>query len=271
LRHAEPAATAPVVVVDERSDAWFASDLHLDDDRPALTRRFVAALAELPGPGPRAGERGPALFLLGDLFEFWIGDDYRNQAALALAEALRRLAARDWRVFLLRGNRDFLIGPTFAADCAARLLDEPVLVEVAGERLVLTHGDAECLDDHRYQQWRALSHSPDWQRDFLARPIAERLQLARAARAASLANRTPDGGRAEDGIDTRVEGGGDLSPAAVAGLLERFQAVGLVHGHTHRPARHDLPAGRWRWVLSDWETEPPRGRIAALAEFAPGD
>lgn len=265
------------VVVDRAGDAWFASDLHLDDDQPDLTARFRGALqaldsARATSAAAAPGNRGhhdsgrPALFLLGDLFEFWIGDDHPSRVATELASALATLAAHGWRVFLMRGNRDFLIGEAYARRCEATLLDEPALLQIEGERIVLTHGDAECLDDNRYQQWRSLSHSTGWQQQFLARSIEERLAMARAARAASLANRQADDDRqADDARRSRVEGGGDLSSAAVAALLERFDAGGLIHGHTHRPALHPLDDRRWRWVLPDWEVQPPRGAILSFA------
>ena len=230
--------------------------------------------------GPVAAGAGPALFLLGDLFEFWIGDDHPSEVATVLASELAGLAERGWRVFLMRGNRDFLIGEAYARRCRARLLDEPALLQIEGERVVLAHGDAECLDDTGYQQWRSLSHSAGWQQQFLARTIDERLAMARAARAASLANRrnqdTPqprddpraeDDRPADDAGQRRVEGSGDLSPAAVTALLERFDAGGLIHGHTHRPALHALDAKRWRWVLPDWEVQPPRGEILSFADL----
>ena len=265
-RHGDP------IVVTRAEDAWFASDLHLDDDHPRLTARFLdalVALAALPMPAPPRANAAdsPALFLLGDIFEYWIGDDHPSQVAATLAAALSELAKQGWRIFLMRGNRDFLIGEAFAARCHARLLDEPALLEIAGERIVLVHGDAECLDDTRYQQWRQLSHSPAWQQQFLDRPIAERMVMARAARAASQANRQASGVAGNAGAanaDGRVEGGGDLSPAAVADVLERLGASGLIHGHTHRPAQHRIARDRWRWVLSDWEVEPPRGDIVSL-------
>ena len=257
-----------IVVVNRAQDAWFASDLHLDDERPQLTARFLDALGALAAARPPPATDAPALFLLGDIFEYWIGDDHPSQVAAALAAALAGLAARDWRVFLMRGNRDFLIGAAYAARCRARLLDEPALVEIAGERIVLVHGDAECLDDRHYQQWRQLSHDAGWQQQFLARPMDERLAMARAARAASLAHQQAQAPRlheADGAGRPGVEGAGDLSPAAVTALLERFDASGLIHGHTHRPDHHPLADGRWRWVLSDWEVRPPRGEITSLA------
>ena len=270
------------VVIDKAGDAWFASDLHLDDDLPQLTARFLGALRALAGTcpgitGPVADEARPALFLIGDLFEFWIGDDHPSRVAAVLASELAGLAERGWRVFLMRGNRDFLIGEAYARRCRASLLDEPALLRIEGERVVLAHGDAECLDDTRYQQWRSLSHSAGWQQQFLARTIDERLAMARAARAASLANRqnqdnrqppqAQDDRQADDAGQRRVEGGGDLSPAAVATLLERFDARGLIHGHTHRPALHALDGKRWRWVLPDWELQPARGEILSFADL----
>lgn len=317
LPSAESSRLEPIVVARAR-DAWFASDLHLDDDQPGLTARFLGALRTLTTAGraaadgggasaaggplqppataaPTSTPEGPALFLLGDLFEYWIGDDHPSQVAATLAAELSGAVQRGWRVFLMRGNRDFLIGEDYARRCGATLLDEPALTEIGGERIVLVHGDAECLDDTGYQQWRQLSHSPAWQQQFLSRSIDERLAMARAARAASLAHRkaqvaltpsTPStaapasprstaapaataGDRPDPTGDAadRVEGGGDLSTTAVAALLERFGATGLIHGHTHRPARHALDGGHWRWVLSDWEVTPPRGELQSLEDL----
>ena len=317
LPSAESSRLEPIVVARAR-DAWFASDLHLDDDQPGLTARFLGALRTLTTAGraaadgggasaaggplqppataaPTSTPEGPALFLLGDLFEYWIGDDHPSQVAATLAAELSGAVQRGWRVFLMRGNRDFLIGEDYARRCSATLLDEPALTEIGGERIVLVHGDAECLDDTGYQQWRQLSHTPAWQQQFLSRSIDERLAMARAARAASLAHRktqvaltssapsspskpTPSsttapeptaGDRPDPPGDAadRVEGGGDLSTPAVTALLEQFGAIGLIHGHTHRPARHALDGGRWRWVLSDWEVTPPRGELQSLDDL----
>lgn len=280
MASAEARRNDPVVI--ERPDAaWFASDLHLDDDRPGLTTRFVEALRALAAQASTArasASRGrdglvddrdaPALFLLGDLFEYWIGDDHPSAVAARLADELAALDRRGWRLFLMRGNRDFLLGDDYARRCHAVLLDEPAVVEIAGQRLVLVHGDAECVDDTRYQQWRQLSHSAAWQRQFLERSIDERLAMARAARAASLAHRQTQADarqHPEVEADSRVEGSGDLSPVAVTALLDLQGASGLIHGHTHRPACHRLAGDHRRWVLSDWETLPPRGEIVSFA------
>ena len=278
---AAPAACAapPALRVADAAAALFASDMHLDDAQPQPAARFferldaalAAALADGPGagaavsaPGAAAsapGAAAPPLFLLGDIFEYWVGDDHRPGVAQALADRLAAFTGAGGRAFLMHGNRDFLLDvplparpdlASFSARCGAVLLADPTLIEVAGRRIVLSHGDALCTDDVRYQQWRALCRSPAWQQQFLARPVAERLEMARALRKQSL--------QAQAATETI----GDVDPAAVDALLARFDATLLVHGHTHRPALHHWGERR-RWVLSDWSASPPRGEVLPLA------
>lgn len=273
----------PVVIrVAHAEAALFASDMHLDDADPDLTSRFLllldAAVAAVLADRPvatAACDEAPALFLMGDLFEYWIGDDHVPSAAQALAGRLTAFAGAGGRIFLMHGNRDFLIdaalppdgegnrgrAPPFSASCGARLLSDPAVIEVAGRRIALSHGDALCTDDTRYQQWRTLCRSPEWQRGFLARPVPERLAMARSLRQESKEARLA------------TETASDANQAAVDELMTRLDAPLLIHGHTHRPGRHRWPkpgngAGRERQVLSDWAVSPPRGEVRTLAAMA---
>ncbi len=283
----------PAVRVASAAAALFASDMHLDEAAPELTGRFLQALDEALAAslgrearaaaahdrGPDAAVGAPALFLLGDLFEYWIGDDHLCAPAQALATRLDGFVRAGGRVFLMHGNRDFLVDaplpspvPAFSARCSARLLPDPCLIEVAGRRIALSHGDLLCTDDVRYQQWRALSRSRAWQAEFLARPVAQRLAMALSLRQQSV--------EAQAVTETLS----DVNQAAVDRLMDRMDTSLLIHGHTHRPQVHHwhLPAGacsgansgsppraRHRWVLSDWAVSPPRGAVVPLAAIAP--
>jgi UDP-2,3-diacylglucosamine hydrolase len=246
---AEPVAT---VRIDGARRALIASDMHLGAHAPELTARFLAALDDaVPGV--------TELFLLGDLFEAWIGDDSTDQAAEELAAALARLASDGMRIRVIRGNRDFLLGrqpdpaivESYPQRAGFELCEEPVILEAFGRRVVLCHGDALCTDDIEYQRFRTSSREAAWQDAFLARPVAERERLARAYRDASEASK-----QAKDEYLM------DVNPAAVDQLLDRMSADCIVHGHTHRPALHRWRRGdrqRERWVLPDWTMSPRRG------------
>jgi UDP-2,3-diacylglucosamine hydrolase len=215
----------------------FISDLHLDEARPATTdefERFLAATA----PG------ADALYILGDLFEYWVGDD---SVALPfqqrVADAIRAAANRT-PVSFLHGNRDFLVAQGFAHATGATLIADPTVVELYGTKTVLLHGDTMCTDDVAYQKFRAQTHDPAWQRSVLALPLDKRFEMARMLREKS------EG--AKEGKAMAIM---DVAPAAVE---EAFRASGcgvMIHGHTHRPGRHvHRVDGRdcVRWVLPDW-------------------
>lgn len=214
----------------------FISDLHLGPDTPGLQRRLSAWLS---------GAEIDALFVLGDLFEAWVGDD-----ALALPYA-KELAATLKRsglpLFFLHGNRDFLLGPTMAEACGMRLLDELTVLEAFGERLLLAHGDAQCLSDSAYMAFRSQVRTAAWQADFLQHPLPARLQAAAQMRDAS----------------RQAQGQATVYAEPDAALCRaQLQAAGarlMLHGHTHRPGRVELGEGLARLVLSDWEMTPPRG------------
>ena len=263
---------APAARIASPDGALFVSDTHLDETQPALTAHVLEGLAArieradrtVPG-GIAAG--GVALFLLGDLFEFWVGDDHLAGPAIALANRLATFAARGVRVYLMRGNRDFLLDVPlpgssavrpYSTACGAIMLADPAVIEVGGRRVVLSHGDALCIADTAYQQWRALCRSNPWQEELLARPLSQRIAMARELRARS------------NEAQAMTETLSDVDDGAAGALLAAQQADLLVHDHTHRPGRHRWtgPDGgrRERWVLSDWAADPPRGAVMSLAE-----
>lgn len=215
----------------------FISDLHLAEERPAATERFARFLADV-APG------ADALYILGDLFEYWVGDDGLALGFPSLVAGLLRPAAREVPTFFMHGNRDFLVASRFAAETGIRLLDDPTVIDLYGERVALMHGDTLCTGDHAYLEFRARVRNPEWQRATLALPLEERIELARNLREASEGSK--------EGKSAAIM---DVAPEAVE---RAFAAAGcrlMIHGHTHRPARHEHSvAGRncVRWVLPDW-------------------
>jgi UDP-2,3-diacylglucosamine hydrolase len=233
----------------------FASDLHLCEATPGLTELFLNLLA---GPAREA----QALYLLGDIFEYWAGDDDLDSPYHArIAEALRGLSASGVEVGFLPGNRDFLVGEHFSAATGVRLLPDPYVLSLPAWQFVLTHGDAFCTDDAPYQQFRAMVRNPDWQRQFLGLPLAVRKQQIEAIRQRSEAGKQARAGGAEAYLM-------DVNAGAVEDFLHDHGYATLIHGHTHRPATHDhIVDGIHceRWVLADWrETDGgPRGEVLA--------
>ena len=215
----------------------FISDLHLDEARSSIVERFERFLAEV---APNAD----ALYILGDLFESWVGDDgLALPLAARVAPRLRSTAARV-PTFFMHGNRDFLIAQGFAEATGVGLLADPTVIDLYGQRTVLLHGDTLCTDDTAYQQFRAQVRDPRWQQAALARSLDERLAMARELRAKS------EG--AKEGKSAEIM---DVNAAAVAAAFEASGATVMIHGHTHRPARHVHDVGgleRVRWVLPDW-------------------
>jgi len=231
----------------------FISDLHLDDTRPAVTDlfgRFVDGEA-------RGAE---ALYILGDLFEAWVGDDDPSETGAFVAAKLRALSDAGVLVYFMHGNRDFLLGAAYADRAGMRLLPDPSVVLLHGRPVLLMHGDTLCTDDVAYQQFRAQSRDPRWQAQFLSQPLAARQAFADQARAASRAHQA--GLQAAGAMDAIT----DVAPRTVDETLRRFGIDLLVHGHTHRPAVHDLSVdGRpcRRIVLGDWYDQGSVLRIDA--------
>lgn len=220
--------------------ALFISDLHLDEAAPEITRQ---CLAFLRGEARQAH----ALYVLGDLFEAYLGDDERPAWRQPVVDAFRDLAAQGTAVHFLHGNRDFLIGAGFAALAGGTLLPDPLELQLHGTRVLVTHGDALCVDDTPYQTLRGVVRDERWQRAALALPLATRQAVAAAARAGSREHTAQQGQMLMD-----------VNPAAVERVLRDSGCEVLLHGHTHRPGIHALTIdGRAcrRIVLGDWYTQ----------------
>jgi UDP-2,3-diacylglucosamine hydrolase len=237
--------------------ALFISDLHLTSERPAANEAFFAFLErEVPG--------ATALYILGDLFEFWVGDDDLADPLNAIvAGFLSNAAKAGTPVFLMHGNRDFLMADAFCKASGARLLSDPTVVDLFGRRTLLMHGDTLCTDDSAYQEWRALCRSETWQKPFLAQPLE-----SRRSRMLELRRQSEQDKREKPSTIM------DVNDEAVRTALREHDCTQLIHGHTHRPAHHTLDVdGRAcdRWVLQDWygrggylEVSPERARLVSL-------
>ncbi|OIR11379.1 UDP-2,3-diacylglucosamine hydrolase [mine drainage metagenome] len=224
----------------------FISDLHLSHDHPHSTEMFLRFAADI---APAA----EALYILGDLFEYWAGDDDAGDPFhLRITGTLRQLDAQGTRIFIMHGNRDFLMDEELGAACHATLLDDPTLLDLYGTPTLLTHGDALCTGDTEYQRFRSLVRSSDWQAQFLAQPLARRKAQIEQLR---MQSRNEKSLKTMDIMDVNV--------AAVEDLLRQYHYPRLIHGHTHRPAKHlHQPDGHLceRWVLGDWDS----GKAAIL-------
>lgn len=216
----------------QHASACLISDLHLDESRPAVTAGLDTFLRTL--------QQVEALYILGDLFEAWVGDDDDRPLVETVAGLLSALTDRHIRLYLMPGNRDFLLGASFCRRVGACLLTDPSVHLLGNTSTLLMHGDSLCTADVDYQSFRQMTRAPEWQADVLSRTLAERRRLATDLRAISQdANRL----KAQDIMD--------VDPVAVLSVMRHWQVQRLVHGHTHRPARHDLNPGI-RWVLGDW-------------------
>jgi UDP-2,3-diacylglucosamine hydrolase len=231
-----------------RTLALFISDLHLQPSQPRTAAAFFTFL------GVRA-MAAQSLYLLGDLFEYWAGDDdLSDPFHQQIVRAIRAVSDAGVAVYWIAGNRDFLVGQDFAAAAGLRLLAEPHVVEIGGQRVTLVHGDAECTGDDKYMAFRAQVRDPAWQAQFLAMPLAQRKQIIAGMR---------EGSRQAHGTKTMEIM--DVTPQAVEQLFDTSDSALIIHGHTHRPALHQH-GNRQRFVLPDWEpdAEPPRGGWIAI-------
>ncbi|HET7775001.1 MAG TPA: UDP-2,3-diacylglucosamine diphosphatase, partial [Azospira sp.] len=227
---------------------YFISDLHLSPAVPGITALFLDFLASLPG------RQASGLYILGDFFDHWVGDDdCADPYNAAIIAALRQVSDQGIEISLLHGNRDFLLGPDFAQAAGLRLLPDPYVLSVVTWQFVLSHGDILCTDDTDYQAFRAQVRGTAWQSEFLAKPLTERKAIAAALRQRSEAIKAEK----REGADYLM----DVNGATVEDFLRDNGYATLTHGHTHRPDRHDhIVDGIHceRWVLSDWRQDQSR-------------
>jgi len=216
------------------------SDLHLEEERPDITRAFLHFLAT-------RATQAEALYILGDFFEVWIGDDAMTPFQESIAGALRALSERGVRIYLMHGNRDFMLGQTFCHKAGCKLLADPSVVQLCGEPVLLMHGDSLCTRDEGYMRLRRLLRNPLSMFVLRNLPLATRRKLARKLRNES---RTQTRMKASDIID--------VTPELIPGVLAEHRVRTLIHGHTHRPATHDLEVNGQpakRIVLGDWDRQ----------------
>jgi UDP-2,3-diacylglucosamine hydrolase len=233
----------------QRTFALFISDLHLQAAHPRTAEAFYRFLAERATHAER-------LYLLGDIFEYWAGDDdLAEPFHQQVISALRAVSDAGTGVYWLAGNRDFLVGAGFAEAAGLSLLEEPHVISAGGKRIALVHGDAQCTADLKYMAFRAQVRDPEWQQQFLGMPLAQRKAIIAGLREGS---REAQAGQSYEIMD--------VAPAAVEALFNQTDASVIIHGHTHRPAVHET-GGKLRYVLPDWEldAEPRRGGWIELA------
>jgi len=217
----------------------FISDLHLEESRPDITRAFLAFLQD-------RAVNAHTLYILGDFFEAWIGDDEHTPLQEQIAAALKQISSSGTALYVMHGNRDFLLGQDYCQRIGATLLDDPTVIDLYGTPTLLMHGDSLCTADVEYQKFRANMRNPKTQQMLLARPLKDRQLMARQLRELSMAKNK---GKAQAIMD--------VTPEEVVRAMEQHDVPQLIHGHTHRPARHplrvnDQPAERI--VLGDWDS-----------------
>lgn len=215
----------------------FISDLHLDASRPDITAAFERFMSQV-------APNSEALYILGDFFEVWIGDDDHNDFNQKIIELLKTYSDSGKKLFFMVGNRDFLIGNEFIGQCGATLLNDPTAIDLYGTPTLLMHGDSMCTKDAEYMAFRQQARSPEWQQQLLAQPIEARRAIAKQLREQS---KSMSSMKAEDIMD--------VTPEEVIREMQEHQATRMIHGHTHRPDRHqvELETGVGeRIVLGDW-------------------
>ena len=245
-------ATAPATAPAETL-ALFVSDLHLSADLPKTTETFFAFLHD-------HALRTRALYLLGDIFEYWAGDDDLDDAYHRnVINALRSLSDQGVSLNWIAGNRDFLVGETLAAACGLQILTEPHIADIAGRQILLLHGDAQCTDDAAYMSFRTQVRDPEWQRVFLARPLDERKAIITGMREGS---RQAQRDKAMEIMD--------VNSGEISRLFDAYGVTLMIHGHTHRPQAH-TGNGRVRHVLPDWDCDAEVIRGGWIAINAAGE
>lgn len=215
----------------------FISDLHLSADRPDITQAFHFLLKNI-------APQSEALYILGDLFEVWLGDDLISPEYYDSIFELKKLSNKNIPVYIMRGNRDFLFGSQFESLTGATLIDDPTIIEIYGTPTLLMHGDTLCTDDIKYQKFRTMVRDPVFQKDFLSKTPEQRIAIAKQLRDTSQAETNS---KSEDIMDVNLN--------SVLAAFSEFNVQNLIHGHTHRPFVHELTANGLpakRIVLSDW-------------------
>jgi UDP-2,3-diacylglucosamine hydrolase len=218
----------------------FISDLHLEADRPDIGKQFLHFLQT-------DASEADDLYILGDLFEAWVGDDDPNTHYFTIKRAIRKLVDGGIPVYFMHGNRDFMIGSGFANETGVQILEDPYKVTMYGQKILLSHGDILCTDDVRYQRVRQMVRNPEWQAQMRAKPLKERLRISKEARRQSL----------EQTINMSLDIM-DVNQDEVKRVIQKYKVDVLLHGHTHRPGIHDVQVGNRkarRIVLGDWYTQ----------------
>jgi len=228
--------------------ACLISDLHLQENRPELTKAFKKFLIS-------HAANVDSLYILGDLFEAWIGDDFENDFILEVKSELKKYSSLGKKIYLMHGNRDFLLGKKFCEEIGGFLLDDPTTIKINNFEITLMHGDSLCTDDLDYQSFRTVVRDEKWQIDFLEKEISERIELAQNLREVSkIENKDKD----HQIMDVNI--------MAVNEIFQRFKNNILIHGHTHRPKIHEEKYGT-RYVLGDWEKQYYFLKIDESIEF----
>lgn len=216
---------------------YFISDLHLSTERPEITAALQRFFNE-------TASDATAVYILGDFFDAWVGDDDNSEFATSLKTQLLALHKRGIEVFFIRGNRDFMIGEALANACSFTLLEDETVIELYGKRVLLMHGDTLCTADIEYQHFRKMVRNPVWQQQVLALPLSQRRAMAADLRSKS---QSMNAMKAEDIMD--------VTEAEVVTIMDEYRVKTLIHGHTHRPGQHQFnEKGKphSRWVLGDW-------------------
>ena len=215
---------------------YFISDLHLERIESPITNIFTAFLDDL--------NQNDSLYILGDLFESWIGDDNVSELSQYISDRLLMLSERDISVAIMHGNRDFLIGEDFCKASSIKLINDPRIIEIDTKKVMLTHGDELCTDDNEYQAFRSVVRNPLWQKDFLNFPISKREKIAGEAKDAS-----------KDSKENKAMEIMDVNTDAVLKAFNDHDIEIMIHGHTHRPNIHKVSnegKNLTRYVLGDW-------------------
>tara|TARA_R110001592_G_scaffold191405_3_gene437620 strand:+ start:9592 stop:10326 length:735 start_codon:yes stop_codon:yes gene_type:complete len=216
---------------------YFISDLHLEESRPDITEAFLSFMDAIQGSAR-------VLYILGDFFESWIGDDENTALQVTIKQRLKAFTDQGAVLFFMHGNRDFLIGNDFAKETGCTILEDPCLVDLAGESVLLMHGDSLCTADTSYMKFRATIRNPAFLEPFLKRPIEERKITAQQLRAMSQAN--------NQGKSMEIM---DVTQNEVTQALDKFNVNTLIHGHTHRPQVEQRDSNKVRIVLGDWDKD----------------